>query len=113
MQIREIYNETVSLLGYNDLGENLNNNEIFEKDFLICVSRVIFDLTDKEIPLKSLAQNIAIKPCLKSSISYGAAMWLSLILGDGNRHNFFAETYNRMRTKYKSTFVNISDTLPQ
>lgn len=113
MQIKEIYNETVSLLGYNDLGENLNNSDIFTKDFLICVSRVITDLTDKEITLKSLNQEIDIKKGMKSTISYGTAMWLSLILGDGSRQNFFAETYNRMRTKCKTTLINISDTLPQ
>ncbi len=113
MQIKEIYNETVNLLGYNDLGENLNNSDIFTKDFLICVSRVITDLTDKEVSIRSLSQETDVKQGLKSTISYGTAMWLSLILGDGNRHNFFAETYSRMRTKCKTTLINISDTLPQ
>ncbi len=113
MQIKEIYNETVSLLGYNDLGESLNNNDIFIKDFLICVSRVITDLTDKEVSFKTLGQEIDVKQGLKSTICYGTAMWLALILGDGNRHNFFAEVYSRMRTKCKTTLINISDTLPQ
>lgn len=113
MTVKEIYNETIIMLGQNGYGENLNNSDAFEKDFLCCLNKVILDLSDKPISVKSLRESIGMPINAKSALCNGTAMWLALLYGDATRHNFFVGVYNSMRTRYKSTFQAITDTMPQ
>lgn len=113
MTVREIYDETESLLGLNDYGDGLSSIDVFQKDFFICINRVLLDLTDTDFKIKSLRDTIDLKPSYKSVISYGTAMWLALILGDAAKQNILANAYNPLRTRHKSEFSSITDTLPR
>ncbi len=113
LTVKEIYNETVTLLGISDYGEGLNNSDGFEKDFLCCLNKVILDLSDESLNIKSLKQSIPLPLSAKQALCNGTAMWLALILGDTGKQGFFADTYSAMRTRCKSTFQAIADTLPQ
>lgn len=113
LTVKEIYNETVSLLGINDYGENLNNSDVFQKDFLSCLNMVVLDLSDKPSNIKSLSDGIDLPAVFKSALCNGTAMWLALILGDTAKQTFFANTYSSMRTRCKSNFQQITDILPR
>ena len=112
MTVKEIYNETVTLLGIDDYGEGFNNSDGFQQDFLCCLNKVILDLTDILVVVKSLKQNIDLPSTAKQALCNGTAMWLALILGDSTKQSFFAGIYNSMRTRYKSTLKSIIDVLP-
>ncbi len=113
LTVKEIYNETVIVLGQNGYGEGMNNSDAFQKDFLCCLNKVILDLSEKPLTVKSLSDKIDMPHTAKQALCNGTAMWLALLLGDSTRHNFFVRVYNAMRTKYKSTFQTVTDTMPR
>ncbi len=113
MTVKEIYNETKILLGINDYGENLNNSDIFQKNFLCCLNKVILDLSDAPSNIKSLSDGIDLPDVLKAAICNGTAMWLAVLLGDAQKQAFFASVYSSMRTRHKTTFQGIVDTMPR
>lgn len=113
MTVKEVYNETVTLLGINDYGENLNNSDVFQKNFLCCLNKVILDLFDTASDIKSLSGTIDLPAISKSALCNGTAMWLALILGDAQKQAFFANVYSSMRTRSKSTLGQVADTMPR
>ena len=113
MTVKEVYNETVTLLGINDYGESLNNSDAFQKNFLCCLNKVILDLSDTVSDIKSLSGTINLPAASKSVLCNGTAMWLALILGDTQKQTFFANIYSSMRTRNKSTLGQVADTMPR
>ncbi|MBE6805656.1 MAG: hypothetical protein IJF35_02455 [Clostridia bacterium] len=113
LTVKEIYNDTVTLLAINDYGESFSSSNGFEKDFLCCLNKVILDLSDKASNIKSLRENINLPISAKQALCNGTAMWLALILGDSTKQNFFVKSYNSMRTRYKSTTDKVVDKMPR
>ena len=86
------YAETCVKSVYNDLAYKLNGSGFKSIDFL-----------NEEIPLDDRVLNdVAV---------YGVAMFLAMIIMDGEKQMFFTELYNQKRLSL-SSIVSVEDVLP-
>jgi hypothetical protein len=111
MTVNEIFERTLSLLGYSNIDGTRNGLEVLESRVVHCVNQILSDLEEK-VSVTDLSDNITLTGVGMDALIYGTAMLLALNICDSEKNVLFAGLYNIKRATYKSCVAEKKDVFP-
>lgn len=106
----DIYKRCIALMGYTSTESDAVSDHTIIERFPEIINQVAADL--KIEPIKSLTEIISATDAKTDALCYGAAMFLALSEGDGDKNQLFSSIYNAKRATALSSTDSISDVLP-